>query len=68
MSAIAIGVKGGATYYTKDYDTPRDVRSAIDRGEELTCFWFAGWGKRFQESFLFLEDSIGVICTERDIP
>ena len=66
MSAICITSVEG-TYYTKEYETPARVREAIERGEELTYFWFSGWGRKFTETFLFAEATVSTIRTEREI-
>lgn len=67
MSAICLNTQSGI-YYTKDYDSPKEVQAAIERGEELECFWFATWGRRYQETFIFRPDIVGLMYTEREIP
>jgi hypothetical protein len=68
MSAIQITLRNGDTYFTQDYDTPAEVRGAIQEGDELAVFWFARWGRRFSETLLVDWDEVGYLVTEREIP
>ncbi len=68
MSAVYLLLEGGQGFYTKDYDTPTEVENAIDRGDELTVFWYTSWGRRFQETLLVKPEQVAYIITEREVP
>ena len=67
MSAVQICLKCGSNYYTKDYDTPAEVRAAIGRDEEVNVFWFTHYGRRFQETLLVPDEEVLFCITEREI-
>ena len=68
VSAVQLCLRSGSTYYTKDYSSPTEVKPAIERDEALTVFWFATYGKRFQETLLIDLDEVAYLITEREIP
>jgi len=68
MSAVHLILQSGSSYYTQDYETPEEVKAAVGRDEELTVFWFAPYGRRFQETLLLGSDDVLHYITEREIP
>lgn len=55
---------GDNCFYTNG--TIGEVAKAINEGTVLTCWWFAGNGKRFEEDFLFYGDP-SMLRTESDV-
>lgn len=67
MSAIQVTLATGNVYYTKDYETIKEVRQAIDRGESLNVFWFTHWGRKYNEELLVNSESVAYLMTEHEI-
>ena len=60
-----IMTKTAGNYYTKgDLNA---VLNSIKAEIPLTCFWYADYGRRFEEDIIFPdEDEIRIVCTETD--
>lgn len=65
VRAIEIVLSDGSPWYTTEYPTVAEVRSAIDRDEPLKCFWLRADGTRFEEDIWFNKDQIKLIRTNR---
>jgi len=68
MSAVIIALNNGEAFYTKAYSNPEEVRAAVERGEVIPVFWFARWGRRFDEKLLLETPEVAYYLTEREIP
>ena len=64
LRAIEIATTAGS-YWTNQYDSIVEVKSAIDRGDTIRCWWFRADGCRFEEDFIFLPDSLKLVMTNR---
>ena len=60
-----IMTKTVGNYYTKG--SLDSVLSSIKAVIPLTCFWYADYGRRFEEDIIFPDDDeVRLVCTESD--
>lgn len=55
---------GGATWYTEL--SIAHTKIAIESGQEIKVWWWAGWGHRFQESIYVPIEKLDFLRTESD--
>lgn len=64
MQSIEIDI-GDALFYTNDYETVSAVKTAMEQGETIRCWWVGPDGVRFEEDFFFNIESVRLIRTNR---
>lgn len=59
-------IAGTGSFYTNDFSTVEELRTAIDLGSTINIWWYQSWGQRYSEKAWFAVDDIKQIRTESD--
>ena len=62
---VEIMTKGAGSFYTSDGDVSA-VKTMLDNGQLIDCWWYISNGRAFREKILFLEDLVAGIRTDSD--